>query len=303
MKFVKIRENSWTHSKFPTAAAIPGRGAMITRRAFLKTTGAGCAALSFFPAMSMGDDDFPEDIQKYVREARYYEKLPAKKIRCLLCPRECVIDDRERGYCGVRENRGGIYYTLVYARPCTYHVDPIEKKPLFHFYPGSQAFSIATAGCNVNCKFCQNWEISQVRPEQIRSIYMPPAEVAGLAHQSECVSIAYTYSEPTVFFEFMEDTALAGREKNIKSVVITAGYISEKTDQRLGYDILAMICATGVLYACGVTWLKILTGMTWSKTRMAGMYPFLIGDALKIAAAALIAKALRPILRATRNPK
>jgi pyruvate formate lyase activating enzyme len=171
---------------------------------------------------------FPEDMQKFVIEARFYEKLPHKKIRCNLCPRECVIDDRERGYCGVRENREGTYYSLVYSRPCTYHVDPIEKKPLFHFYPGSMAFSIATAGCNVNCKFCQNWEISQVRPEQIRSIYLPPQKTARQAKNSQCISIAYTYSEPTIFFEYMEDTASAGKAIDVKSVVITAGYISKE---------------------------------------------------------------------------
>jgi pyruvate formate lyase activating enzyme len=207
---------------------MPVEPEILNRRKFLKISAIGCAGLWVYPALAADQDSFPEEIQKFIREARFYEKLPDKKIRCVLCPRECVIDDRERGYCGVRENREGIYYTLVYARPCTYHIDPIEKKPLFHFYPGSQAFSIATAGCNLNCKFCQNWEISQVRPEQIRDIYMPPLETAGLARKNDCLSIAYTYSEPTIFFEYMEDTALAGREKGVKSVVITAGYISEK---------------------------------------------------------------------------
>jgi len=169
-----------------------------------------------------------EDTKKYIREARYYEKLPHKKIRCKLCPRECVIDDRERGYCGVRENREGVYYTLVYARPCTYHVDPIEKKPLYHFHPGSLSFSIATAGCNLNCKFCQNWQISQVRPEEVSSYYLPPQKLAEMAGDSDCVSIAYTYSEPTVFYEYMFDSAIAGHMRNVKSVVITAGYISEE---------------------------------------------------------------------------
>ena len=162
---------------------------------------------------------------QFVIEARYYEKQPNRKIKCVLCPRECVIDDRERGYCGVRENRGGKYYTLVYSRVCSAHVDPIEKKPFFHFYPGTLAFSIATAGCNVNCKMCQNWEISQVRPEQVNSVYMPPQEVAALAKRNRCASIAYTYSEPTVFYEYMVDTADAGRAEGVKSVVVSGGYI------------------------------------------------------------------------------
>ncbi|RPJ86886.1 MAG: AmmeMemoRadiSam system radical SAM enzyme [Acidobacteria bacterium] len=167
------------------------------------------------------------------REAQFYEKLPNKKIRCTLCPRGCVIDDRERGYCGVRENRDGTYYTLVHSRPCSVHIDPVEKKPLFHFYPGTLAFSLATAGCNVNCKFCQNWEISQVRPEQVRNAEMSPDQVATLARDNRCVSIAYTYSEPVVFYEYVYDTALAGNALGIKSVVITNGYIQQEPLKKL----------------------------------------------------------------------
>jgi pyruvate formate lyase activating enzyme len=196
------------------------------RRDFLKL---GCLAGCTLPLPKFlfADNSFPEEEQKFIIEARYYEKLPHKKIKCVLCPKECVIDDRERGYCGVRENREGTYYSLVYARPCTYHADPIEKKPLFHFHPGSLSFSIATAGCNVNCKFCQNWQISQSRPEQIRSIYIPPEKTTELAKKFNSISIAYTYSEPTIFYEYMMDTAITAHEKNIKSVVVTAGYIQK----------------------------------------------------------------------------
>lgn len=208
-----------------------------TRRIFLRQAlYAGCGMVCMPLAATAkpdGRDQFPEQTRPYVIEARYYEKLDHKKIRCKLCPRECVIDDHERGYCGVRENREGIYYSLVYARPCAMNPDPIEKKPLFHFLPGTRAFSIATAGCNVNCKFCQNWEISQVRPEEVRSIYMPPAKIAGTAADYGCRSIAYTYNEPTIFFEFMEDTAVAGRSKGLKSVVVTAGYINKDPLKRL----------------------------------------------------------------------
>src|ERR1017187_10370209 len=123
---------------------------------------------------------------RFTIEARFYEKLPYKKIKCKLCPRECVIDDAERGYCGVRENRGGTYYTLVHSRVATAHIDPIEKKPFFHFLPGAVAFSLGTAGCNVNCKMCQNWEISQVRPEQVRSTYLPPGTLTGMAQDNHC---------------------------------------------------------------------------------------------------------------------
>ena len=151
-----------------------------------------------------------ESDAQFIVEAKFYEKLPYKKIKCKLCPRECVIDDRERGYCGVRENRGGTYYTLVHSRVVSAHVDPIEKKPLFHFLPGAPAFSIATAGCNVNCKMCQNWEISQVRPEQVRSSYVPPQRLAALAQQNQCPVIAYTYSEPVVFYEYVADSRRGG---------------------------------------------------------------------------------------------
>jgi pyruvate formate lyase activating enzyme len=130
---------------------------------------------------------------RFVVEAKFYEKLPGKKIKCTLCPRDCVVEDTERGKCGVRENRGGSYYTLVYSRVCAAHVDPVEKKPIFHYLPGTTAFSIATAGCNVSCKFCQNWDISQSRPEEIPAEYAPPQRVVELAKQYNCPTIAYTY--------------------------------------------------------------------------------------------------------------
>ena len=137
------------------------------------------------------------------------------------------MGDKERGYCGVRENRGGTYYTLVHSRVCAAHVDPVEKKPLFHYLPGTTAFSLATAGCNVNCKFCQNWDISQSRPEQVPAQYAPPQRVAELAKQYSCPTIAYTYSEPVVFCEYLMDAADAGHEAGIRSIVVSNGYMQE----------------------------------------------------------------------------
>lgn len=166
-------------------------------------------------------------------EARFYEKLPNRKVKCVLCPRECLVDDRERGFCGVRENRAGTYYTLVHSRPCTFHVDPIEKKPFFHFLPGSLSFSLATAGCNVNCKFCQNWQISQVRPEQVRSVELPPVQVATAAAQYACRSVSYTYSEPVVFYEYMIDSAQATRQRGIRNAVVTNGFIQAEPLRQL----------------------------------------------------------------------
>src|SRR5271157_2143835 len=208
---------------------------LLDRRSFLKCAvlagaacgmsafGKPCAALLPWAGRSTQGDS------QFTVEAKFYEKLQNKKIKCKLCPRECVVGDRERGYCGVRENRGGTYYTLVHSRVCAAHIDPIEKKPLFHYLPGTLAFSLATAGCNVNCKFCQNWDISQVRPEQVPADYAPPKLVAELAKQHDCPTIAYTYSEPVVFSEYLMDTADAGHEAGVRSVVVSNGYMQEES--------------------------------------------------------------------------
>lgn len=165
-----------------------------------------------------------------MKEALFYEKSGDGKVRCSLCRHECLITEGARGICGVRENRGGILYSLVYGMPCSYHVDPIEKKPLFHFFPGSKAFSIATAGCNFRCLHCQNHEISQM-PAESRHIHghkMPPEEVVKLAMESGCKSISYTYTEPTVFYEYALDTARLAREKGIRNNFVTNGYMKDK---------------------------------------------------------------------------
>lgn len=208
----------------------------ISRREFAKqATAVAAFSLCPFGRKEVSGATFAERAggELLLTEARHYEKLPHKKIKCVLCPRECIIDDLERGYCGVRENRGGTYYTLVHSRPCSANIDPIEKKPLFHFLPGSQAFSIATVGCNVECKFCQNWEISQMRPEQARSFDLPPEAVAELAHERGCSSIAYTYTEPVVFQEYMYDCAVAGKKHGVRSVMISNGIINPEPMEQL----------------------------------------------------------------------
>ncbi|MGD9518544.1 MAG: AmmeMemoRadiSam system radical SAM enzyme [Armatimonadota bacterium] len=161
-------------------------------------------------------------------KAKYWRPLANKRVQCLLCPKRCEVGDRERGFCGVRENREGVYYTLVYGSAAAARPDPIEKKPLFHFLPGSFAFSIATAGCNMNCRDCQNWDLSQARPEQVRSQHLLPAEVAKLALESRCGTIAYTYNEPTVFYEYVYDTAAEGHKRGVRSVIISSGYINQE---------------------------------------------------------------------------
>ena len=139
-----------------------------------------------------------------------------------------MVSDGERGDCGVRENRDGRYYSLVYGRPCAIHNDPIEKKPLFHVYPGSKALSIATVGCNIECKFCQNWDIAQANPDHVSVPFRPPSQIAQMAVQHKSRTVSYTYSEPTVFYEYMVDCARAAKDLGIGNVVISNGFISEE---------------------------------------------------------------------------
>jgi pyruvate formate lyase activating enzyme len=198
----------------------------VNRRQFIRTTaGAGLVIGAGLPSLCAGLTASQEKGGLSHVEARYYKKLPDREIECELCPRACRLGDKERGYCGNRENQGGTYYTLVYGKACSLMIDPVEKKPFFHFLPGTNALSMATAGCNVNCKFCQNWTISQVRPEQVENTDIPPELIASRANELRCPSIAYTYSEPIVFYEYMYDTAIEARRMRVRSIVVTAGHV------------------------------------------------------------------------------
>ena len=204
------------------------------RRRFLRAAaGAGLAAGSGLGPALHNLYAFGAEAELSRVEARYYKKLPDQEIECQLCPRQCRLGNKERGYCGVRENDGGTYYTLVYGKVCALHVDPIEKKPFFHVLPKTNALSLATAGCNVNCKFCQNWEISQSRPEQVENSDVPPRTAAAAARRYDCPTIAYTYSEPTVFYEYMFDTAVEARRLGIRNVVVSGGHINAEPLQAL----------------------------------------------------------------------
>jgi pyruvate formate lyase activating enzyme len=165
----------------------------------------------------------------YLMEAMFFEKLENNVVKCNLCSHRCPrIADKKRGICGVRENRNGKLYSLVYGRLIARNIDPIEKKPLFQFLPGSRSYSIATVGCNFRCGNCQNFDISQM-PKERGSIVgqeIPPEEVVSAAKRSFCRSIAYTYSEPTIFFEFALDIAKLAKKENIKNVFVTNGYIT-----------------------------------------------------------------------------
>ncbi len=162
-----------------------------------------------------------------LKEASFYQKLDNKLVQCQLCPRRCPIPDGKRGYCGTRENHSGVLYTLVYSKPVAIHIDPIEKKPLFHFLPSTTAYSIATAGCNLKCKFCQNWEISQARPEDLDYVYLTPESLIKKVKESGAPTIAYTYNEPTIFYEYMLETAKLARREGIRNVMHSNGYINE----------------------------------------------------------------------------
>lgn len=169
-------------------------------------------------------------------EAYLYKPLKEKKVKCNLCSHRCIIKDGKRGICGVRENRDGILESLVYGRLIARHIDPIEKKPLFHFLPGSISYSIATVGCNFKCRFCQNADIAQMPSDyngKIIGNLCSPKDVVDAAEKGKCKSIAYTYTEPTVFFEFAFDTAKLAHERGIKNVFITNGYMSSEALQMI----------------------------------------------------------------------
>lgn len=148
-------------------------------------------------------------------------------VECHLCAHRCVIEDGARGRCRARINAGGELKTLVYGRPITEHVDPIEKKPFYHFLPGSDAYSLATSGCPLRCKFCQNWQISQASPEDYSTAMTPPAEIASRAGRQHTPVIAFTYNEPTVFTEYLTDIARAAKKIGIRSVVVSCGFMNE----------------------------------------------------------------------------
>uniref|UniRef100_A0A7C3WRY7 AmmeMemoRadiSam system radical SAM enzyme n=1 Tax=Desulfobacca acetoxidans TaxID=60893 RepID=A0A7C3WRY7_9BACT len=198
----------------------------LDRRSFVRHSACTLALLSLpgplFPLLS-------SEIQLgFIKPhpALFYQVRPQQKVKCRLCPRGCEVKPGERGDCGVRENRKGSYYTLVYGNPCAVHVDPVEKKPFFHVLPGTPTYSIATAGCNLHCIFCQNWEISQTKPEATYNYDLPPENVVAAAQKGSCPSIAYTYVEPIIFYEYMLDTARLAKKAGILNICHSAGYIS-----------------------------------------------------------------------------
>lgn len=158
--------------------------------------------------------------------APYYKKSGSNTIQCFICPNQCILQERQIGLCKAKQNIKGELYSTTYGQIAARHVDPIEKKPLYHFLPGTKVYSISASGCNFSCKNCQNWEISQKFPWEAETVLMTPEEVVAEALRTGSQSIAYTYGEPVVFYEFMLDTAKLAQKKGIKNIWVTNGYIN-----------------------------------------------------------------------------
>jgi pyruvate formate lyase activating enzyme len=204
-----------------------------------------------------------DDLSKWSKEALFYTKV-SDGLKCQKCPHECLLSDNESGFCRSRVNRGGKLYSIAYGNPCAVHVDPIEKKPFYHFLPTTKAFSIAVAGCNFRCLNCQNWQISQFSPEETENFDLMPDKIVEQCLESKCESIAYTYSEPTTFYEYAYDTAKLARETGIKNLLKSNGYINEAP--------LRKLCK--VLDAANID-LKIFNDDTYSKLSTGKLEPVL----------------------------
>jgi len=201
----------------------------LTKREFLKFCGASFCVLSSSYLFGFPETSRAQMAKKGLIKTKlspYFTSLAGGEIQCELCPHRCRVAKGKRGLCRVRENRDGKYFSLVYGNPCAVHLDPIEKKPFSHVLPGTTSFSLATAGCNFQCKFCQNWEISQAFPEDIYSYEVPPELMVKRAKEIGAHSIAYTYVEPTIFYEYMFDICHLTKKAGLLNVTHSNGFIN-----------------------------------------------------------------------------
>lgn len=209
----------------------------LTRREFLKEASLFCLGVGLSSAvlnwLSKSKAFASKDSDSFIYEAKFYKKVDEVTVQCELCPRGCTLSEGQRSFCRVREPRKGKLYSLVYGQACAVHIDPIEKKPLFHFLPSTSIFSIATAGCNFRCKFCQNWQISQFPPEETVNFQLSPEDVVNQTLKNNCSSIAYTYTEPSIFYEYMLDTAKIAKIKGIKNMYHSNGSLNTKPVEEL----------------------------------------------------------------------
>ncbi len=197
-----------------------------TRRNFIRD--ACCAALGFTALpLALPRENLLAKSPYRPRKADYWERLSGGRVRCLLCPNRCVLSPGETGACHGRMNRGGTLYSLTYGRPSVLALDTVEKSPLYHFNFREQALSIATAGCNLSCRYCQNWEVSQVKPDRVDKVFhLEPYEVIDRAKRHGVRAVNFFYTEPVVYYEYMRDIARLAKKQNMKTFCITAGYIN-----------------------------------------------------------------------------
>ena len=197
-------------------------------------------------------------------------------VRCGICPKGCLLEPGQRGDCRIRMNVAGRVQSITYGRPCSMHVDPVEKKPFFHFLPGTRIFSLATVGCNLHCQNCQNWEISQANPEDLPAYELPPEKVPAEATKRGCPSVAYTYTEPLVYYEYTYDCSVACKEAGLRNAIVTAGYVNPEPLRQLcqvidaaSLDIKAM---SDKFYreVCGASLAPVLRGVEIMKAE--GVY-------------------------------
>lgn len=240
----------------------------ISKREFLKKSISVSAGVMCLPCRALipGSDKESEAIYKKVA---MFQEETARGIMCRICPNECVLKEGELSKCNNRKVHNSKLYTLAYGNPCSVNVDPVEKKPLYHFLPGTRAFSIATAGCNLVCLNCQNWTISQTSPDKTRNFDLAPEDVIRECKDSGCKSIAYTYSEPTTFYEYAFETATLARKAGIKNIIKSNGYINSEP--------LKKLCT--VMDAANID-LKAFTESTYLKLSGGKLQPVL--DSLKI---------------------
>ena len=202
-----------------------------SKREFLKICCMGFCALSangFFSVLKASHAQAAKKGLIKTKLSPFFTILNKNVIQCELCPTRCRVSDGKRGFCGVRENRGGKYYSLVYGNPCVIHLDPVEKEPFFHIRPGSNSLTLSTAGCNFRCMFCENWEIAQARPDDVISYDIPPSLVVKKAKEFGAQSISFTYAEPIVFYEYMYDVASLAKRAGLLSYLHTNGFINER---------------------------------------------------------------------------
>ncbi len=239
-----------------------------SKRDFLKKSLALSAGLMCFPCKALFPETAREE-QSVYRKLALYQEETARGIMCRICPNECVLKEGELSKCNNRIVHNSKLYTMAFGNPCSVNVDPVEKKPLYHFLPGSKAFSIATAGCNLVCLNCQNWTISQTSPDKTRNFDLMPGKVVEECANNSCQSIAYTYSEPVTFYEYVYETAALARKAGVKNIFKSNGYINPEP--------LKHLCT--VLDATNID-LKAFTESTYLKLTGGKLQPVL--DSLKV---------------------